>query len=729
MSGPTARRGSERQQHQERTPKTPKRPKTKSHRKWESTFGKHTARCHPRSFVELIGKEGKPILLLVIIGICASSLDYFIDSAVVGLGMAKTKLIAIDSFNSSPYAMLAAWSAFTIVAAQLACIWTVLVDPFAAGSGIPEMKTIIACDLRKEADQYLGARTLLSKAVGLTLALGSGISVGREGPFVHTSSIIAHRLMKHVGFFHRVYKNDILRRHVYNAACAVGVASTFRAPIGGVLFSIEVTSTVFMLSNYWRAFVAALSGSITRQIVSLLRESELSTYHPMFPTSFSPKSFVYTEYLAFAVLGLLMGVTGALYVVLSSFFKRWWKTRSANHPLLWGLLLLVPTCLLLYLPGEFGRSSSWDLLTDLFDTNELSERWTDEVSPVVPFLPLAGLCRLAATILSTSLLLPAGDFVPTFTAGAIFGRLFGELVALSFPDSKIIPGGYALVGGAALVASVTQTISVAVIAMEFTGQFVYLNPLVLSTLIASSVASALSVSIYDSVIISKGLTYLPILRVNLLEDVKARDVMEVDIPLLTMTTSAAKLQRVLLLEPTHSIPVVSDLDTMIFYGCVARSSVDQLYQQSALSTDPLASDTSNEKPKGKEDEVRRCSSPTFQDTQQRIDTTEMIRKQQKRSSLCTITVPTSKKQQQDSTTTVPGDTLRLRSDEESFLIDSSVLQVDVETAITKVHLLFEMIKCSRIWVTRRGKLIGRIDRAHLHQKILELKKERSINII
>lgn len=178
----------------------------------------------------------------------ASSLDYFIDSAVVGLGMAKTKLLAIDSFSSSPYATLVAWSTFTIVAAQIACIWTVLVDPFAAGSGIPEMKTIIACNLQKEADQYLGARTLLSKAVGLTLALGSGISVGREGPFVHTSSIIAHRLMKHVGFFHRVYKNDILRRHVYNAACAVGVASTFRAPIGGVLFSIEVTSTVFMLS-------------------------------------------------------------------------------------------------------------------------------------------------------------------------------------------------------------------------------------------------------------------------------------------------------------------------------------------------------------------------------------------------------------------------------------------------------------------------------------------------
>lgn len=71
MNVPTARKAPER--HQERTPKTPKRPKTKNHRKWESTFGKHTARCHPQSFVELIGKEGKPILLLIIIGICGKS--------------------------------------------------------------------------------------------------------------------------------------------------------------------------------------------------------------------------------------------------------------------------------------------------------------------------------------------------------------------------------------------------------------------------------------------------------------------------------------------------------------------------------------------------------------------------------------------------------------------------------------------------------------------------------
>lgn len=183
----------------------------------------------------------------------------------------------------------------------------------------------------------------------------------------------------------------------------------------------------------------------------------------MFPTLFDIRSFVYAEYLAFAALGLVMGVTGALYVVLSDKFKRWWKARSAALPLLSGMLLLVPVCLLLYLPGWYGRSSSGAVLADLFDTKKLASRWSDEAAlpSVFAVLPVAGLCRLTATILSTSLLLPAGDFVPMFTGGAMFGRLFGELLALAFPSVNIVPGGYALVGGAALVAASTQTLSVA----------------------------------------------------------------------------------------------------------------------------------------------------------------------------------------------------------------------------------------------------------------------------
>jgi hypothetical protein len=67
MNGPVSRKN---QQLEDAVLK--KKPKTKYQRKWEGTFGKHTARCHPQSFIKQISKEGKPILLLVIIGTCGT---------------------------------------------------------------------------------------------------------------------------------------------------------------------------------------------------------------------------------------------------------------------------------------------------------------------------------------------------------------------------------------------------------------------------------------------------------------------------------------------------------------------------------------------------------------------------------------------------------------------------------------------------------------------------------
>jgi H+/Cl- antiporter ClcA len=68
--------------------------------------------------------------------------------------------------------------------------------------------------------------------------------IGQEGPFVHIASALAHGLIYMKAFkgpFKRIRENKSVQLAVLEAACAVGVSSTFRAPIGGVLFSIEVT--------------------------------------------------------------------------------------------------------------------------------------------------------------------------------------------------------------------------------------------------------------------------------------------------------------------------------------------------------------------------------------------------------------------------------------------------------------------------------------------------------
>lgn len=88
----------------------------------------------------------------------------------------------------------------------------------AIGSGIPEMKTILRGVVLNE---YLTFRTLIAKIVGLTCTLGSGLPLGKEGPFVHMASIVATLLSKLVASFQGIYENESRSSEMLSAACAV----------------------------------------------------------------------------------------------------------------------------------------------------------------------------------------------------------------------------------------------------------------------------------------------------------------------------------------------------------------------------------------------------------------------------------------------------------------------------------------------------------------------------
>jgi chloride channel 2 len=98
----------------------------------------------------------------------------------------------------------------------------------------------------------LSWRTLLAKVIGLIAILMSGFSIGKEGPFIHISAIIADNLPYKIA-----KQNKTIRHQILSAAIAVGVTATFGAPIGGVLFSIELTSHVYNIQNLWKALYSA----------------------------------------------------------------------------------------------------------------------------------------------------------------------------------------------------------------------------------------------------------------------------------------------------------------------------------------------------------------------------------------------------------------------------------------------------------------------------------------
>ncbi|KAF1779429.1 Chloride channel, core [Phytophthora cactorum] len=532
---------------------------------WVGTLPKQPTPWHSKRWLEILRKECRLTLLLVMLGVsafsAASIVDDIIDMVVLGLNRTRHEFLNATTKDQSPYVELAAWSAFTIVVATASVKWTEVFDPMAAGSGIPEMKSIISYDHREDASEYLRARTLVSKIGGLALALSSG-------PFVHTSSIIAHRLMKHVKWFHRIYESDIMRRHVYNAACAVGVTCTFRAPIGGALFAIEVTSTVFMVSNYWRAFVVSFSALLARQAVYMVHQDWVAAYHPMFPRILrrvlqicrdpSIRSLGCAHWASRCNVRLgVDNLQTALEIMGNEEISRS------------GLMgLLIPLAAILCTPVGLGRLSFSETLADLISAEPtLPDRWHADLSlSVYMVLPLAGFIRVAVTTISTSLPIPAGDFVPTFIAGA---TLVGYSAKSSISHSR-----YALAGGAGFVASTTNTTSVAVIAMEFTGQFVYTIPLILSTLVASGVGCALRVSVYDSVIAKKGFSSLCTLD---LQDLKARDVMLRRFPILTPEMDQAQVSHALkTTASTLMLPVVESLSSMVFVGCVPRCELENI---------------------------------------------------------------------------------------------------------------------------------------------------------
>eukprot|EP00298_Acanthocystis_sp_HF-20_P013476 c20371_g1_i2.p1 GENE.c20371_g1_i2~~c20371_g1_i2.p1 ORF type:complete len:849 (+),score=350.74 c20371_g1_i2:33-2549(+) len=241
--------------------------------------------------------------ILVIVGVVAVTLAALVDS-----GSEKFIQLRVDfaSRQESQIMTFIIW----VVSANIFCCASVaschLISRHAIGSGIPEMKSILSGNMMTD---YLSISTLIAKLMSLTLAIAGGLFIGREGPFVHVSSCVAHQLCS-ISFIQPSLRTPNLRKQILAAACAAGVASTFGAPVGGVLFSIEVTSTFYSVSHLWKGFFCAVCGAL---FWTLTQQAEtisflLSTQHEKQPEI--PRSYL----LSFALLGAICGLLGAGFV-------------------------------------------------------------------------------------------------------------------------------------------------------------------------------------------------------------------------------------------------------------------------------------------------------------------------------------------------------------------------------------------------------------------------------
>ncbi|KAI6183896.1 hypothetical protein M3Y97_00537800 [Aphelenchoides bicaudatus] len=547
-------------------------------------------------------------LALAILGVSMALVSVLMDYAIEKLSNLHISWLKYTRATTHGFGGILAtyfvWAGFSVVLTTSCAIFVHYFSPQAIGSGIPEMKTVLRGVILKE---YLSLRTMISKIVGLTVSIGSGIPIGKEGPFVHISSILANLLSKFLNTFDSVYINESRHSEMLAVGCAVGVACVFSAPVGGVLFSIEATSVYFAVRNYWRGFFSAACAATTFRLLRIVLNQEL-TVTAFFQTHFPKEAFFPEELPIFALIGLFCGLSSAAFIglhrhlviflrsntVMKKIFQKHWYI----YPILVSFListLTYPRGVGQLLGGDkkfgqtakdFFKNCTWSAPVNSSEycyEPDFLTNWTGRSGQINIFITLSCfiLIYFFLVILASTLPVPAGTFGTTFTLGAAFGRLVGELVYYIFPNGmrddqtnvQVYPGIYSVVGAAAFCGGITHTISVAVIIFELTGQLVALLPVMISVLIANAVCSYFQPSLYDSIIRLKALPFLPDIspHTSNFYGIKVEQFMTSKIRYLTPQTTYKELQLLLADEARFkALPVVENDKTLILLGSSNR---------------------------------------------------------------------------------------------------------------------------------------------------------------
>ncbi|POR32156.1 H(+)/Cl(-) exchange transporter 3 [Tolypocladium paradoxum] len=386
----------------------------------------------------------------------------------------------------------------------------------AAGSGVAEVRVILSGFVLHG---FLGLKTLVIKMVSLILSVSSGLSLGKEGPYVHMAACVGNIACR---LFSKYDRNDAKRREVLSAAAAAGVAVAFGAPLGGVLFGLEEVAYFFPAKTLFRTFFCCIIAALSLKFLNPYGTHKIVMFQVRYLVDWE-----YFELLGFISVGILGGALGALFIKASKYWAHSFRriTLIKAYPILEVFLVAVTTGLMSYwnaltkLPVAkllLNLASPCDDSTDgNGDELGLCPKSVNDIPPIILTLFIAFLIKGFLTIITFGIKVPAGIYIPSMVVGGLMGRIIGHLVqwlVLAVPHWPIFgtcataadgtciqPGVYGLIAAGATMCGVTRlSVTLAVILFELTGSLDYVLPFSLSVLVAKWTADAIEPnSIYD----------------------------------------------------------------------------------------------------------------------------------------------------------------------------------------------------------------------------------------
>ncbi len=404
-------------------------------------------------------------------------------------------------------------------------------------------------------------RTAWGHAFLSAVTVGTGGSAGREGPIGYIGAALGSSVGRRFGFRPR----DI--KVLLGAGTAAGIAATFNAPLGGVLFAMELILPEFSTHAFVPVVIATVVGVVVGHY--FLGDS---------PTFFIPQDFELIsiwELGNYLVLGVLCGLGGVLFIRMMG----WASERGESlrmpdwlKPALGGLLVGLMG-LGIFSLGEWSTVLGNEGQYHVFGTGYGTVSAILAGDPTVIAAALLILLIFAKPLASSITIGSGGGggvFSSSLMQGALYGALVGIAVNAFWPGLTGPPSAYALVGmGAFYAATGRATLTTIVLLMELTGSRTIILPLMFAAVTADAVSIGLSKdSIYTVRLTKKGILYEHDRMQSPLDFITVEDVMTRDVDTLAGSMTAGEAFNQMLDQGHTGFPVVDEEGQVI--GVITR---------------------------------------------------------------------------------------------------------------------------------------------------------------
>lgn len=400
-------------------------------------------------------------------------------------------------------------------------------EPTLKGHGIPEaMESVLFGHSR------MRIRVAILKPLATAFAIGTGGPFGAEGPIIQTGAAIGSLFGQSIGL------TPYYRRVLLASGAAAGMAATFTAPLAGILVAIELL--LFELRA--RSFIpVALAASVATGVRIFF-----VGWKPLFPTA-AYKLTSMNELWLFALLGVLMGITGIAMIRVLSWLEDFFDELPIKHALIWSPAIgaLALGVIGYFYPQVLG--TSYDTIRDM-----LNDRLT------AGNLIGISLAKFWALVISLGSGTTGGVFAPSLVVGGGLGAAFAMLFHHIFPSLVSDPAFYALAAMAACFGGIARAPFTSIVFLfELSHNPNALLPLIVCVMIADGFVRLFSRdSIMTVKLVKRGLVILQDYSVPVLMRARIDQVMHKQFNQLQAETELRSVLKDFVPGEVNFIPVV-----------------------------------------------------------------------------------------------------------------------------------------------------------------------------